>query len=506
MNVAELFFEQAKLHPNKLAIKAKNKGHDFQTLAGRIDSFCHRFIELGIKPGYKVLFFVKPNEDFAGITFALFKMGAIPVFIDPGMKKEYFLKCLKDVKADALIGIKRVHLLFNLHKKNLTSVKVRINLNSFGFMGSKPLYKNLCLDKYDFYRPKDKDLAAILFTSGGTGAPKGVEYTHDIFISQTKMLQNEFNLTHKDSDIPGFPLFSFFTLSMGMTGYIPSMNPAKPAKTNPKKLYQDIVDNNATFVAGSPAIWSRLADYCDKNSLQLPSVKYMVMFGAPIPKSLHDKFANALPNGTTYTPYGATECLPVANISGKNLKFSNKGICVGKPLDGVEVKIIPQSNNEVTMIDELEVGTVGEIIVHSPNLTKAYYQESEKTKLAKIHDGEKLWHRMGDVGFIDQTGYLWFCGRLKHVVEYKGERLYPVPVETYINSFGGFKKSALIQTKKGPSVVIEGKVNKSEILEYTKKEYSSITDIFEIDKIPVDIRHNIKIDRGHLSKMFWESK
>lgn len=511
MNVSQLVSDISFKIPERPAVMAPKffGAHQwtFSELEQRINLFCHRLKVLGITPGSKVLFFVKPNEDFAAITFALFRIGAVIIFIDPGMKKKYFFECLKEVEADAVIGIKRVHILLSAMKKKLPSIKIKINLTSSRFLGSMPLYRNLYANdqKVTFYEPKVDELAAILYTSGGTGKPKGVEYTHEIFINQTKMLQEEFNLTYKDSDIPCFPLFSFFTLSMGMTNYLPPIDVSKPSKANPRKLYMAIIKNEATFVAGSPAIWTKLADYCEKYHLTIPSVKYLVMFGAPIPKSIHDKFSKILLNGEVYTPYGATECLPVANISTSSLKVSDKGICVGKPLNGVEVKIIKNTNEVIDRIDEINNTQIGEILVTSKNVTKKYYKQEVETLNSKIIVENTTWHRMGDLGFFDEDGHLWFCGRKKHCFEYNGKYFYTIPQEMKFNKVKGVKKSALILTSLGPKLVIEKEENYD--LDLIKNEIfnieASIKDIIIEKELPVDTRHNIKIDRTALSKKYW---
>ena len=444
-NVSELIDVQARKHPDKASIHCAKKrliggysypSYTFLELEERINKLCHKLVELGVKPRQKVLFFVKQNLDFCAITYALFRLGATVVFIDPGMKREYLFNAIKEVSPEVLIGIPKVHFIRYMFKDIFSSIKVFITTGTFGGPNSKSIYRGLKSKNAGFeaFQPEKNDLAAILYTSGGTGAPKGVEYTHDIFINQSKMLQREFRLTHDDFDIPGFPLFSFFTLSMGMSSCIPDMDPSKPAEVDPAKLYKNITDTKASFLAGSPAIYEKLADYCLKYKLTIPNVKYLVMFGAPVRVSLHKKYAKILTNGTSYTPYGATECLPVSNISGKEILSTHQkniengeGTCVGKPLEGVQLKIIETSDDNIDSlknIKELSTHEIGEIIVHSPNVTKAYFKNERATKSSKIYEKDKVWHRMGDVGYLDGKGNLWFCGRQKHIVEIKNQKYY----------------------------------------------------------------------------------
>lgn len=524
MNVSDLITKQSKKHPDKIAVSYLKYQYNFSQFEAKINQFANKFMALGVKPQDKVLFFVKPNLDFAAITFALFRLGAITVFIDPGMKRDYFLQAIEELKPDVLVGIPKVHVLRLLKPKVFQNIRLHIHTGSWLFPWGKSLYWGLKkqAEQFSSYTPKADDLAAILYTSGGTGAPKGVEYQHEIFINQTRMLKEEFKLSYKDIDIPGFPLFSFFSLAIGMRSHVPNIDVSKPSEANAEVLFQEIEKSQATFLAGSPAIWERLADYCLQQNLKLPSVKYAVMFGAPVSLSLHDKFNKILPQGTTYTPYGATECLPVANISGaqilKDLSQqvnAGRGICVGKPLMGVEVKIIKAVEDELPdfkSIEKCEVGEVGEIIVHSKNVTQKYYAKEKATKLAKIYEGKKTWHRMGDVGYLDEKGRIWFCGRKKHVVRFEEQAFYPAQIETVFNKHRKVKRSALVRNlhNNQPAVVIQRKDGKNSVdemllmdlknLAQTHEPTKKINHFLAVENLPVDVRHNIKIDREQLAK------
>lgn len=536
MNVAEQISNSALKYPHKRAVvmpRQEGKGftyshYTFEQLEERINRFANVLQSNGIKPGQRVLLFVKPSLDFSALCFAIFKLGATVVLIDPGMGIKKLINAIEEVDASSMVAIPIVHYIRRFFPKKFRSVKKYFSVGPA--FGAKNILKDLENHSplFEAYNPSPTDSAAILFTSGGTGRPKGVIYTHDIFIRQTSMLQQEFSLTDQDVDIPGFPLFALFTLAMGMTSCIPLMNPARPAKANPQYLIQNIQDQGATFVAGSPAIWGKVADYCIQHQITLASVRCLVMFGAPIALELHEKFKKILPHGTTFTPYGATECLPVSNISGSQILSTfaertrkGQGTCIGRALSGLEIKIIEASQgaiSDITHTKELSAGEPGEIIVKSDVVTPAYFAHPDKTLLAKIADGNKLWHRMGDIGYLDQDGYLWFCGRAAHTVTTASHKLYPIPVESIYNQHAFVRRSALIGYKVGatiePGVVIQLKANtwffsrarKRKIIaelmdlaavhDHTK----DISHFFFNQKFPVDVRHNIKIDRQKLTE------
>lgn len=540
MNIAERLTQNAKTIPDKPAVlfpvrHKTNHSYDYSQLTFKeleilSNKYAMSLSKLGLKKGDKTLLFLRPGLDFPAMTFALFKLGVIPVFIDPGMGKKNLLKCIKESEPVALISEAEIHFIKLLYRYVFKSVKMNATTGrlTWGKMLSLRKMKKEKVQSFKAVDCEANDMAAILFTSGGTGPPKGVVYSHEIFIEQTNVLQSLFSLTMNDVDMPGFPLFSLFTIAMGMTSCIPDMDPSKPGQCDPEKLYQNINDCKPTFVAGSPAIWERVAEYCVENNLTLPSIKYLVMFGAPVSTKLHLKFRAVLPHGTTYTPYGATEALPVSNVSGEfilkntaHLSDEGLGTCIGKAVPGVEIKIIRSTNaviHELTKDLILPPGHVGEIIVQGKAVTREYFNLPEQTREAKIPDAHgKFWHRMGDVGYLDANGLLWFCGRKSHQVMTTEDVLYPIPVEAIFNRHPAVKRSALVGLgkpgKQVPAIVIERKdgqylsgksrsIFESELLAVAKK-YRHTKDVQKVylsRSFPVDVRHNIKIDRLKLKE------
>lgn len=518
MNIAARLIDFAKDHPNKTAIidARTDESITFGELEDKIARICHSLLELGFKPGNRTLLFVKPSLDFHALVFSLFKIGIIPVLIDPGMGRKNLLAAIKHTRPDGIIAEPIVHYFSYFFRETFKTAKLKV--------WTSDIKKFVTANRADHIeKVNEHDQAAILFTSGGTGRPKGVVYTHHIFSKQTEKLQQMFGLTSDDVDLPGFPLFSLFTLAMGMTTLIPSMDPSKPGQCDPAKLAANILKYQATFVAGSPAIWSRVASFATEAELKFQSVKQVVMFGAPVRNELHRELLSIIPNGNTYAPYGATEALPLCLSDGKWLVRHTEdktkqggGTCVGTAIDGVDIEIIKIQDEVIKELESsllLPKNQIGEIIVRGDTVTKTYDQMPTETEMAKIKDGETFWHRMGDIGYLDDDKRLWFCGRKAHRVDGADGLMTPIQVEAIFNQHPKVSRSALIANSENmPAIVVELKMGfrpsqslKQELLNLASSSPLTrpISLIFFHKSFPVDVRHNIKIDRKKLSQIFF---
>lgn len=250
------------------------------------------------------------------------------------------------------------------------------------------------------------------------------------------------------------------------------------------------------------------------------------MFGAPVRWEIHAIFARVLPFGDTYTPYGATECLPVSLISGSEILKQHQlqmvqgaGTCIGPPVSGCQVKIIKTSDIPEHQLQEMPIGQIGEICVSGPQVTPAYFELEEETRLAKIlTEDQSLWHRMGDNGRLDAEGNLWFLGRKAHRVELPDQTHYPLAVESIFNQHPAVRRSALIKLfedeKTYLAVVIErwdGAISFAQNfaielfnLAQTSPHTREVACLFIHPGFPTDVRHNIKIDRLKLA--VWAAK
>jgi acyl-coenzyme A synthetase/AMP-(fatty) acid ligase len=383
---------------------------------------------------------------------------------------------------------------------------------------------------YPVRQTNPEDTAAILFTTGSTGPAKGVVYRHRMFEAQVQQLMQYYGIEENEVELPAFPLFALFSPALGVTCVIPDMDPTRPAQVNPANIVEAVNTWQVTNTFGSPSIWRKVTEYCVREGIKLPSLRRVLMAGAPVPLEVLGRFTQILgPAGETHTPYGATETLPTTNACGSDiLKPENvkknregRGTFVGQPLPGMQVKIIKIVDDVITNFDEkllLPQGQIGEIIATGPVTTYNYFSLEKATKKAKIAEGETIWHRMGDTGYFDEDNNLWFCGRMAHRVITGEETLFTIPCETIFNNHSAIFRSALVGIgKKGqqePVIIVEphGKFwpetdkHKKELvaelldLGQEKAHTKNIKKVLFCRELPTDIRHNAKIFREKLAK------
>jgi acyl-CoA synthetase (AMP-forming)/AMP-acid ligase II len=476
------------------------------------DEIARGLAERGVRRGDRVSVLVRPCLEFIPIVFALFKVGAIPVMIDPGMGRAQFLACLRSMEPRVLIAEAAVHALRPLAWRAFRSVEIAVSMGR-GWWGAVPLSKVRARgDRFPAAEVGRDDEAAILFTSGSTGPAKGVTYTHGIFATQTRLIGEMMRIEPGEIDLACFPLFGLFSMALGMTVVIPDMDPTRPAHVDPARIVEAIDTHGCTSASGSPAIWKRVGPYCAERQLRLPSLRRILTFGAPIPLALHETFQRVLRDGAqVHTPYGATECLPVASIATHELlgdaaarTRDGAGTCVGRPVADADVRIVPITDEPLDRADPVAPGTVGEITVAGPMVTPEYKGDPVATRAAKIDTPDGLRHRMGDVGYLDAEGRLWFCGRKSHRVTLAdGRVLFPVQVEGVLNDVPGVARTALVGVAGAPVLCVERSGGApwavvEALLRARAAEHPltrAIDRFLEHPGFPVDVRHNAKIDR-----------
>ncbi|MEE2752235.1 MAG: fatty acid CoA ligase family protein [Myxococcota bacterium] len=496
----------------------------FRDLNKLSDEYARGLVSTGVQPGDRVSLLVKPCLEFIPLVFAIFKIGAVPVLIDPGMGRKEFLACVQHIQPRVLIGEPIVFALKGLFSKSFQSVKIQITMGrSTWWWGGSTLEQCRIASEEPFPTVVSQrhDEAAILFTSGSTGPAKGVTYTHGIFSAQVSHIQEMYDIQPGEIDLACFPLFGLFSMAMGMTVVIPDMDPTKPALADPRKLIEAIQTQGCTSAFGSPAIWKNVAKLGLQESVQLPSMRRILMAGAPVPVWMHEAFQNILPEGAQlHTPYGATESLPVSSIASHEVLQDTQertrnggGSCVGQPAPGVDIRIIKITDEPISDwsdAKEMPVGGIGEICVRGEVVTREYKGRPEQTAAAKIWQGDEPFHRMGDLGYFDDQNRLWFCGRKAHRVRLEdGQEMYTVPCEAIFNAHPLVYRSALVGVSGNPILVVElepGVEAKKEALVEELLELGRANPLTQnIHRVlfhaafPVDVRHNAKIHREELA-------
>ena len=505
--------------------------YTFEQLHEESDRLAHGLKQIGVSQGMRTVLMVTPSLEFFALTFSLFKLGAVPVLIDPGMGIRHLGKCLAEAEPEAFIGIPKAHVARQILGWGRKSIRLTVSTGSKFLKAQWSLTqlreKSRGMGAFPLFTPKPDEMAAILFTSGSTGIAKGVVYTHGIFTAQVEMLKEIYGIQPGERDLATFPLFALFGPALGMTAIIPEMDATRPAQVDPKKIREAIENFGVTNLFGSPALINRVGRVVDEQQLRFPSLKRVISAGAPVPAKVIERFVKCLPEGTqVFTPYGATESLPVASIGSdmilKQTRFETEngaGVCVGFPVPRMKVRIIPIREEAIPQFDDslaLPTGQIGEICVNGPVVTKQYFNRPEATEKSKIVDSGsgEVWHRMGDVGYLDSQGRLWFCGRKSQRVVTEQGPCYTIPCEAIFNNHPDVFRSALVgvefEKKTHPVICVEPEASaRRRSLAQWRKELLPLAEahphtrciktILLHSRFPVDIRHNAKIFREKLA-------
>ncbi|MGH8086570.1 MAG: olefin beta-lactone synthetase [Lysobacter sp.] len=547
-NIAAALPRLAAEHPERVAIRCPGRRgpnglarYDLTLthaeLDARSDAIAAGLARHEVVRGSRAVVMVRPSPEFFLLMFALFKAGAVPVLVDPGIDRRALRQCLDEAQPQAFIGIPLAHVARRLLGW-ARSARIRITTGKRAWPGEVTLAE-VERDGQDagaqLAATTPDEIAAILFTSGSTGVPKGVVYRHRHFVAQVAMLGEAFAITSSASEadgvnLPTFPPFALFDPALGVTSVIPDMDPTRPAAADPRKLHDAIARFGVDQLFGSPALMAVLARFGEP----LPTIRRVMSAGAPVPAEVVATLRGLLPDDAQFwTPYGATECLPVALIEGRELQATRAatergaGTCVGRPVAPNVVRIIRIDDAAIERwSDELCVtaGEVGEITVAGPTATDSYFNREAQTRLAKIEEAadgsvNRVAHRMGDVGYLDGDGRLWFCGRKSHRVESADGSLYTEQVEPVFNVHPQVRRTALVGIgERGVQVPVlcvelaDGVTRREwpriecelRAIGVQRPHAAGIAHFLRHRRFPVDIRHNAKIGREKLA--VWAAK
>jgi len=503
MNLAQHLVRAARELPGLDALRWPGGTITFAELEQKSSAIAHGLAEHGLGKGQRAAVFVRPGPELVAIVFALFRIGAVPLMLDPGMGRANLERCLVGAQPKALLGIARAHV--------LARPPLRVRVGSGWYPGTIPLSAVARPQKGTFapVELESGDPAAILFTSGSTGPAKGVCYTHGNFEAQIAALRALYGLGRGQVDLSCFPLFALFNTALQRTSVFPRMDFARPADCDPGAIVEALQQHSVTDTFGSPAIWRRVVPWCVQRGLKLPALERAMIAGASVEPALVEGFRALLaPKGDVHTPYGATEALPVSSLAGAEITGrlrarieGGHGTCVGRAAPGIEIRLMDSQDG------------LGEICVRGPVVTREYADDPAATSAAKIVEGASFWHRMGDIGYFDAEGLLWFCGRKSQRLETAAGTFLPVPTESLFDRHPKVRRSALVgvgpRGAERPVLVVEGaRRDAAELMSFAQANAApalphplpKVERVLFRDELPVDARHNAKIRREELKR------
>ena len=491
----------------------------WKQLASTVRDVSAGLTAVGVRPEERVALLVPPGADLTAVLYATWRAGAVPVIADSGLGLPGLRRALRGANAQHVIGVAR----------GLSAAKgmgLRGTYVSVG--GFAPgLRRALGVDHTvvelaqigrqlpTTTTPALTAEAAVLFTSGATGPAKGVVYRHAQLEAQRDIVREIFSIQNDDRLVAAFAPFALYGPALGITSAVPDMDVTKPGTLTSRALADAIASIDATLVFAAPAALRNIVRTASKlDSAQrerCERVRLLLSAGAPVSRETLAAASQVLGGCEAHTPYGMTEALPISDVTLDELETSGRGngVLVGRPATGVQVAISPlDAEAEATgaLTDTAEIS--GEICVRGPHV-KDHYDQLWATQRNSARDHG--WHRTGDIGHLDPDGRLWVEGRLGHIITTPAGVVTPVGPEQRVERLDTVRLAAVVGVgPRGRQVVVavvEAPDHPTGVasLELTDSLRLAagidFAAVLVVDRLPVDIRHNSKIDRLQVSEM-----
>ena len=487
----------------------------FHELHRRVMGIARGLGELGLQPGERVAMLVPPSVDLVAAVYAVWRAGGVTVVADRGLGLGGLGRAVRGARVDWVIGAPEA----------LAAARVlrwapgahRIAAGPRAVMGAVATLDDLAASAAVLPpEPAPEHPAAVLYTSGATGPAKGVRYRHHQLAAQRDALARTYGITSSDRLVAAFAPFALYGPALGIASTIPDVDVTKPGTLTAEALGTAVASVDATIVFASPAALANVVRTSAATSdTRLGHVRLALSAGAPVPVATLRAVERLIPSAELHTPYGMTECLPVADVSLQEIEAAlaagpGRGVCVGYPVPGAEVVITPLGFDATATITTVPPGTTGEVLVRTPWVSDGYDRRWATERDARPLDADgRRWHRSGDVGHVDADGRLWIEGRSVHVVHTDRGPVTPVPVEVAVERIDGVDRCAAVGV--GPVgcqvlvVVLEHDggddgLAPAELATAVRAAVEAtvahpVAAVLQVTALPVDIRHNTKIDR-----------
>jgi olefin beta-lactone synthetase len=483
----------------------------FRELHQRVIGIAAGLVEQGLQPGDRVAVLIPPSLDLIASVYGIWRAGGVTVIADRGLGLGGLGRAVRGAHVDWVVGPPKALAAARTLRWAPRATVIAVGRRRAG--GAVATLDQLAQSTAPLpLEPGADELAAVLFTSGATGPAKGVRYRHHQLAAQRDALRTTYSITRADHLVAAFAPFALYGPALGITSTIPDVDVTKPGTLTAQALGEACADIDATIAFASPAALANVVRTAPQVSgvvrPRFDALRLVLSAGAPVPVATLRATAALCSHAELHTPYGMTECLPVADTSLVDIEAAGDGggVCVGRPVPGAQVMIVPLDFSPDAGVSALATGLAGEVLVRTPWLSDGYDQLWRTERDARPVDAAgAVWHRSGDVGHLDSDGRLWIEGRSVHVIFAVDGPLTPVPVEVAVERLDGIDRCAAVGV--GPRdcqqlvVVVEQAegadgLAPADLSSRVRRAVDApIAAVMTVGALPVDIRHNTKIDR-----------
>lgn len=510
MNIAEILLQRAAELGGNAAIVDVHRNRDrscsFRELDVATASVADQLRSAGLETADGVLLLHPVAAELYLVLVALFRLGCVAIFLDPSAGRAHIERCCAIFPPKAFFGSPRAQLL------RWTVPALRRVPKAFcsgWFPGSQRLDLRAAARPIRQIVPLGPEAPALVtFTSGSTGQPKAALRTHGFLLAQHRALEASLALQPGTRDLTTLPIFVLANLASGVTSVLPDADLRSPGKIAPRPVLAQIQRHRIETTAASPAFLSRLLDECERSGIAMPTLSSIYLGGAPVFPGLLRKAKQFCAKAKITAVYGSTEAEPMAEVALSDISNEDfdgmeqgKGLLTGRPVSSISLRVIreqwgvPISPLDVRRFERLMMasGEPGEIVVSGGHVLPGYLKGEGDTETKFEVDGAR-WHRTGDLGYMDAVGRLWLLGRCNGKIQDARGTLYPFAVECAAMQTPAIRRAALAAVDGRRVLAIEAgeTVSPEDILR--SLPWAQLDQVVFLDHVPVDKRHNAKID------------
>lgn len=513
VNVCSRILDACRRHPDRLALAVPRLDSDvtdrlsYGELLQQAGARQVALRDLGLKTGDRVLLLARPGLSLYVLMVALLAAGIVPVLVDRGMTRARLVSALRASGARVAIGERAILRFWWLFPVLWRWRRFAIDGSTLG-VRALPAVDARPAQAFECVSLPTSAHGLITFTSGSTGAPKGADRSHGSLVEQHLAIRSHWQDREDDIDMPCFPVLVLHNLCCGISTVMPAVDLATPGQPDAARVLAQLRAQGVTRLSGAPAFIGKLVAQAEASGWHYDGLRSLVLGGATLPPGLAERCQRVFPQAEGRIVYGSTEAEPIAEVFFSEYIADGEqapGHLLGQPAPVAQVCLVDPALALATEADvgraRLPVGQSGELLVAGPHVLRGYVDNPEADRESKIPRADGLvWHRTGDVAQFDARGRLWLQGRLKDAVTVEGGKRYTLALEKAVDALGGVTRCALVQVGEGrPALVIEGQAPGAALLrELLVRHGMPHATLWLVDTLPVDGRHNSKIDRPAL--------